>query len=147
MKLLMIPCQAMSIKKAAKIANAFVGDGIRQSTARELGRKGRSRDFWRWMKLPFDPYPVELPLNKSGLDPHVVMENTNFVLPSDMLAEMLRQNVRLVFLTSTFVRLPVSARHKHVDVCFYLRGPKVGYLRLRSGRTYILGYLLGQRMC
>ncbi|CAE7217057.1 unnamed protein product [Symbiodinium sp. KB8] len=91
----------MSIKKAAKIANAFVGDGIRQSTARELGRKGRSRDFWRWMKLPFDPYPVELPLNKSGLDPHVVMENTNFVLPSDMLAEMLRQNVRLVFLTST----------------------------------------------
>ncbi|CAE6958909.1 unnamed protein product [Symbiodinium sp. CCMP2592] len=83
----------MSIKKAAKIADAFVGDGLRQSTAHELRRKGRSRDFWRWMKLPFEPYTVELPLSKAALDPHVVMESINFVLPSDMLGEMLRQNV------------------------------------------------------
>lgn len=104
----MSPWQAMSIKKAAKIANAFVGDGLRQSTAHELGRKGRSRDFWRWIKLPFDPYTVELPLQKAGLDPHVVMESINFVLPSDMLAEMLRQNVCIGLLNqyvSTFARV------------------------------------------
>ncbi|CAE7912190.1 unnamed protein product [Symbiodinium sp. KB8] len=45
------------------------------------------------MKLPFEPYSVELPLNKAGLDPYVVMENINFVLPSDMLHEMFRTNV------------------------------------------------------
>ena len=45
------------------------------------------------MKLPFEPYTVELPLSKAGLDPIVVMENINFVLPSDMLHEMIRQNV------------------------------------------------------
>ena len=83
----------MSISKAAKIANAFVEDGLRPTMAKELARKSRSRDFWHWMKLPFEPYSVELPLNKAGLDPYVVMENINFVLPSDMLHEMFRTNV------------------------------------------------------
>ena len=83
----------MSIRKAVKIANAFVQDGVRQATTHELARKGRSREFWRWMKLPFEPYTVELPLSKAGLVPIVAMENINFVLPSDMLHEMFRQNV------------------------------------------------------
>ena len=80
-------------QKSSENRQRFAQDGVRQATTHELARKGRSREFWRWMKLPFEPYTVELPLSKAGLDPIVVMENINFVLPSDMLHEMLRQNV------------------------------------------------------
>ena len=78
--------KAMSVKKAAAIAAAFVTDGVKKSSARAMGSKHKSRDFWRWMKLPVRPYEAVLPLISHEADtPCIVEEPVGCCLVSDFL--------------------------------------------------------------
>ena len=82
------PSKAMSVAKASAISAAFVADGCPGVSAKNLASSGRNRDFWRWMRLPFSPYEVKLPLlAKNALDKHIVHEPVAMILPTDMIEQ------------------------------------------------------------
>ena len=81
--------KALSMRASAAIAAAFVRDGARGKANKQLSSSGRERDFWRWMALPFRPYRAQIPLVSTGRPGQpgqkvLVMEEVNFVLPSDV---------------------------------------------------------------
>ena len=76
----------MSVKKATAIASAFVKDGAKRPAVLAMSAKTRSRDFWRWMKLPMQPYEAVLPLVGHATErPCIVEEPVTFCLVSDFL--------------------------------------------------------------
>ena len=66
--------QALSVRQASSISAAFVKDGVRKKSAKKLAKSWRNRDLFRWLKLPYDPYVVELPLVKRQSRDKVVCE-------------------------------------------------------------------------
>ncbi|CAE7269681.1 unnamed protein product [Symbiodinium sp. CCMP2592] len=82
----------MSVAKASAITAAFVADGCRGVSAKNLAGSARNRDFWRWMRLPFQPYTVKLPLlARNSLDKHIVYEPVAMILPTDMIEQMYKK--------------------------------------------------------
>ena len=77
----------LSINKGIKIARAFKADGARGKGMNHFTRTNRSRDLWRWTKLPVQTYSVCLPiLSSDGLK--MTDEQFDVVLPSDLLSYM-----------------------------------------------------------
>ena len=79
--------QALSVRQASNISAAFVKDGVRKKSAKKLAKSWRNRDLFRWLKLPYDPYVVELPLVKrQSKDKIVCEEAVAMTLPTDFIA-------------------------------------------------------------
>ena len=81
--------KVMSVSRAAAITAAFVKDGVRKTSARKLAKSSRDRDLFRWVKLPWEPYEVNIPLIKRrSADKEVVDEKVGILLPTDLLGHM-----------------------------------------------------------
>ena len=81
--------KVMSVARAAAITAAFVKDGVRKTSARKLAKSSRDRDLFRWVKLPWEPYEVNIPLIKRrSADKEVVDEKVGILLPTDLLGHM-----------------------------------------------------------
>ena len=81
--------KVMSVSRAAAITAAFVKDGVRKTSARKLAKSSRDRDLLRWVKLPWEPYEVNIPLIKRrSADKEVVDEKVGILLPTDLLGHM-----------------------------------------------------------
>ena len=81
--------KVMSVARAAAITAAFVKDGVRKTSARKLVKSSRDRDLFRWVKLPWEPYEVNIPLIKRrSADKEVVDEKVGILLPTDLLGHM-----------------------------------------------------------
>ena len=86
--------QALSVRQASSISAAFVKDGVRKKSAKKLAKSWRNRDLFRWLKLPYDPYVVELPLVKrQSRDKVVCEEAVAMTLPTDLICEMHKHGV------------------------------------------------------
>ena len=81
------------MKKASAISRAFEKDARQTKAIKQLAKTGRSRDFWRWVRLPWPQYITKLPLRSKGTrDKQVVEEDVGMNLPSDFLAIMKAKN-------------------------------------------------------
>ena len=86
--------KALSVRQASDISAAFVKDGVVKTSAKKLAKTWRNRDMFRWLKLPWDPYVVELPLVKRHSEDKVVCpELVGMTLPTDLICEMHKMDV------------------------------------------------------
>ena len=106
----------MSVSRAAAITAAFVKDGVRKTSARKLVKSSRDRDLFRWVKLPWEPYEVNIPLIKRrSADKEVVDEKVGILLPTDLLGHCTRR------MLSVYASLGILASR----ACSHIGNPKI----------------------
>ncbi|CAE6924485.1 unnamed protein product [Symbiodinium sp. CCMP2592] len=54
--------KAMSYSKSQKLAKAFANDGVKRRDLLQMASSAQERDAYKWMRLPFDPVKVQLPV-------------------------------------------------------------------------------------
>ncbi|CAE7240873.1 unnamed protein product [Symbiodinium sp. CCMP2592] len=52
----------MSYSKSQKLAKAFANDGVKRRDLLQMASSAQERDAYKWMRLPFDPVKVQLPV-------------------------------------------------------------------------------------
>ena len=71
------------------MARAFLRDGAKGLDLRQMATSRQERDYFRWLKLPFDPVVLKVPVWSQGADDRTLAyEDVALVLPSDVIQEI-----------------------------------------------------------